>query len=102
MARFPMGGGKTRTSAASGTHPRWRDGKELFYVSPDNKIIAVDILSTFGAVRVGDVQPLFEIHAPVQPGYVYEVTPDGKKFLVITDAGSAPALTLATNWRARK
>ena len=35
-------------------------------------------------------------------GYVYDVTPDGKRFLVIdrTDQGGEQPLTLITNWQA--
>ena len=103
VSRFPAGGAKTRISSAGGNHPRWRrDGKELFYLSPDGKIVAADITSAADAVRVGDVHPLFEIHPPVQPGYVYDVTPDGEKFLVITDVSASPAPIVVLNWRTGK
>jgi len=103
VARFPSGSGKTRISTAGGTHPRWRrDGKELFYLSLDNKVTAVDIRGAAEDVRVGDTHPLFTIHAPVQAGYNYDVTPDGQRFIVIADVGATPALTVVTNWKPAK
>jgi len=81
----------------------WRgDGKELFYLSLDNKVTAVDIRGAAEDVRVGDTHPLFTIHAPVQAGYNYDVTPDGQRFIVIADVGATPALTVVTNWKPAK
>lgn len=103
VARFPSGGGKTRISTAGGTHPRWRrDGRELFYVSLDNKVTAVDIKGAAEDFRVGDARALFTIRPPAQPGYLYDVTPDGQRFLVIADVGAMPALTVVTNWKSPK
>jgi Tol biopolymer transport system component len=51
--------GKWMISSGGGTQPRWRrDGKELFYISPDGKLMAVDVteLPTF---RSGSPKPLF-------------------------------------------
>jgi hypothetical protein len=40
-ARFPGPGGQWQISTEGGTSPRWRaDGKELYYLSPDNKMMA--------------------------------------------------------------
>jgi len=103
VARFPSGGGKSRISAAGGSHPRWRrDGKELFYLSIADKMMAVDITSAAEDVRVGAAHALFAIHPPAQPGYSYDVTADGQRFLVNTDVGAIPALTVVTNWKSAK
>ena len=41
---YPRGTLKERVSIKGGTQPRWRrDGKELFYISPDLKLMAVDV-----------------------------------------------------------
>jgi Tol biopolymer transport system component len=103
VARFPGGGGKARVSTAGGSHPRWRrDGKELFYVSLDNKITAVDIENRLEAPRIGEARALFAVHVPAQAGYLYDVTPDGQRFLVNTDVGVIPPLTVVTNWKPAK
>jgi Tol biopolymer transport system component len=100
--------GKWTVSRAGGTQPRWRgDGKELFYVAPDGKLMAVEIKATVAAFDHGAPQALFELHSEIQPlstassGYV--VAPDGKRFLVVTAAGAAaqaPPLTVVVNWLA--
>ncbi len=41
---FPGSGGPWQVSTAGGSQPRWRpDGKELFYVAPDARLMAVPI-----------------------------------------------------------
>jgi len=41
---FPASGGKWQVSSEGGIYPQWRrDGRELFYVAPDNKLMAVPI-----------------------------------------------------------
>jgi len=103
---FPRGAGKFQVSNGGGGQPRWRrDGKELFYIAPDGKLMAVD-------VKIG---PKFESGIPHAlfdsqmwgPAAVavfrYDVTPDGRRFLVNTtrqaEAAAAPeAITVVTNW----
>ena len=44
ISPFPESGGKRQVSTAGGTQPRWRaEGRELSYVSPDNRLMAVPI-----------------------------------------------------------
>jgi Tol biopolymer transport system component len=50
---FPSGGGPTPISTAGGVYPRWsRDGKELYFIAPDAKMMAVSISTSLytGAV----------------------------------------------------
>ena len=56
-------GGKWLISTSGGTLPRWRrDGKELFYLAPDGKLMAVEIRS--GAnFEAGAPKLLFDTHA---------------------------------------
>jgi Tol biopolymer transport system component len=97
---YPGPGGKWQISAAGGAIPRWRgDGKELFYLSLDNKIMAVP-LETTPAFHAGAPAPLFAVHPG--GGAVYDVASDGKRFLVNSlpaDQGSPP-LSLLVNWTA--
>jgi len=97
---FPGPGGKWQVSAAGGSIPRWRgDGKELFYLSLDNKIMAVPVETT-PTFRAGAPVPLFAVHPG--GGAVYDVSADGKRFLVNSlpaDQGSPP-LSLLVNWTA--
>jgi eukaryotic-like serine/threonine-protein kinase len=96
---FPGPGGGRRISTSGGTEPRWRgDGREIFYASPDNKIMAIPIefAPTF---RAGAPQALFPIR-PSQFGSIFEVSADGRRFLVNSlpeNSGSAP-LELLLDW----
>jgi len=103
VARFPSGGGKARISSAGGTHPRWRrDGRELFYVSLESKLVSVDVSVTAAEVRVGDARPLFAIRAPRQAGYNYDATADGRRFIAINDVSVTPPPIVVTNWKSTK
>src|SRR5262249_12095065 len=56
---FPASGGKWQISTAGGVTPRWRaDGKELFYISLDRKLMAVDITAA-AKFEAGIPRPLF-------------------------------------------
>lgn len=87
-------------STAGGVLPRWRpDGKELFYLAPDARIMAVPV--TMGAtLKVGTPGALFSIpSATVVSEGSFEVAPDGKRFLLadVVNAGPAP-ITVVLNW----
>jgi eukaryotic-like serine/threonine-protein kinase len=100
---FPDGaGGKWRVSDKGGSQPRWRaDGRELFYLSHDGFLTAVDIRTSSG-LRPGAPRPLFP--AGIRLGYIpeppysllYAVSADGSKFLVnrATDDSTLRAITV--------
>jgi eukaryotic-like serine/threonine-protein kinase len=105
---FPTSGGKWQVSTNGGAQPQWRrDGKELFFLGPDRKLMAVDVNGA-GATFVARVpKPLFEAHlSPIFPGgpgsSYYAAGGDGQRFLVSTLVGEpAPApLTIVLNWTA--
>ena len=113
MRPFPPGDGKWKISTAGGDQPRWRgDGKELFYVAADGKMTAVQVVRAVGgpkaAFEPGVPAPLFESHivrsALTDLLFQYDVTADGKRFLVATTgsagAASSPPLTVVVNWQA--
>jgi eukaryotic-like serine/threonine-protein kinase len=101
---FPDATGKQKISTAGGAQPRWRgDGKELFFVAPDAKMMAVSIKATAGpkpSFEVGTPVPLFEVHLDdVGIAFRYDVTRDGTRFLVETASlSAAPRLTVWSNW----
>jgi Tol biopolymer transport system component len=98
VAPFPVADGKWQVSAGGGRNPRWRhDGKELYYYSSENKIVAVEIRAGNTGFEVGNAHPLFNV--ALMGGY--DVSADGQKFYVIDLTGSpALALTLVENWDA--
>jgi Tol biopolymer transport system component len=81
---FPGAGERRQVSKGGGRQPRWRrDGKELFYVSPDRKIVSVEIRSG-STIEAGVPQPLFQtrIRPQIESRNHYEVTSDGQRFIV--------------------
>jgi len=47
---FPATGARWQVSIEGGIYPRWRrDGKELFYIAPDNRLMAVPIVLNWTA-----------------------------------------------------
>jgi len=108
---FPTGEGEWRISTKGGEQPRWRgDGKELFFVRADGKMMSVAVTKTAPSVfEHGEPMPMFDTHIAtntVTSAFQYDVSADGKKFLVTTDASSAastttpatPPLTVVLNW----
>ena len=99
---FPTLGGQRQISAEGGTQPRWRrDGKELFYLAPDRKLMAVPVKT--GAIFEADApRALFQTALSVtELRQSYAVSADGQRFLLNAplDAGSPP-LTVVLNWPA--
>src|SRR6266404_3356006 len=86
VTTFPGAAGKWQVSRGGGTEPRWRgDGKEIFYLGPMGMLTGVPV-STVGTFSTGTPTPLFQFHgrAPISSTdvYSYDVTRDGKRFLV--------------------
>lgn len=103
VAPFPGPGGKQRVSKAGGWDPRWRrDGKEIFYIArPGGQLISVNVNRAAGAFEVGAARVLFS-SIPLAPGYSYDLSPDGERFLVISasEQNASEPLTLVQNWAA--
>lgn len=103
---FPKRSGRWQVSTEGGASPHWRrDGKELFYVSPANKLMATQILESRTSLRIVSSRPLFQTTPPesLWAGWRFDVTADGKKFLVVTrspEHASAQPVTLVANWPA--
>ena len=103
---FPPSGGKWQLSTNGGVTPRWRrDGRELFYLAPDRKIMAVEVKAGGSTFDHGSAKALFEASVDaISTGATnrYDVSADGQRFLVnasIENRGSAP-ITVVVNWLA--
>src|SRR5262249_8668246 len=96
-------GVETRVSRNGGVAPLWRgDGKELFFVSLDGDLMAVDI-KLGNPVSVGTPHTLFRL-ASSRDGYDaarygYDVARNGQQFLISSslEGGNAP-ITVVLNW----
>jgi eukaryotic-like serine/threonine-protein kinase len=111
VTSFPDAHGKWQVSTGGGEQPRWRgDGKELFYISSDGKVMSVPV-TTGVNFDAGASAVLFQA-TPGQPValydlFVYDVTRDGQRFLIITPVKQAETQTgtqpmsVVLNWTAK-
>jgi Tol biopolymer transport system component len=98
-----LAGPRRRVSRDGGNGARWRrDGKELFFLSPNRQVMAVAVPAT--GMEFGPPAALFRLptayHSLAPTTVGYEVSSDGQKFLVpIRKAAGAP-LQVVVNWQA--
>jgi serine/threonine protein kinase len=100
---FPGGAGRWQVSTAGGARPSWRkDGKELYFWSTDQQLMAVDIQQNGASLQLGAPHALFKATTVTGSVGTYTASADGKKFVmntVLPQSLSEP-LTLITNWPA--
>ncbi len=114
MQPFPATGARWQLSLGGGSFPRWQhDGKELFFVAPDNTLMTVPIQTgpQMESLLYEAPAALFATRMVVSgtnvfPGGTYSsaqyaVAPDGR-FLMIVDATDTAAspINIVLNWPA--
>jgi len=108
---FPEAGGKWQVSVAGGVQPRWRrDGRELFYVAPDGRLMVVPIRLTpdTHALDAGPPVLLFPTRFATganiaAAGFLaraqYAVAPDGRFLMnIAADDRATSPITTVQNW----
>jgi len=99
---FPSLSSKWQVSTAGGEQAVWRaDGKELFYVAQDRKLMAVGIETKGDDFKATLPRELFSSAIThVHHNYrQYDATPDGQRFIINTRTEqSAEPITIYTNW----
>ncbi len=97
-------GAQQMISQGGGGQPQWRhDGKELFYITTDSKLVAVPVSTAPTFQRTGAPVALFTV--PIfgkgfADGQRFAAMPDGRKFLINSvrpEAASEP-ITVILNW----
>ena len=90
-------------SRGGGEEPRWRgDGKEIFYLDPKGNLVSVAVNSE-GSLSTGAPTTLFQTRARAAVSssdvFSYDVTPDGKRFLVdrYVKPAQTPPLSIILN-----
>ena len=105
---FPGPGRRTLVSSGGGDEVRWRqDGRELFYLALDNRLMAVPLRldSERGLVDASPPIALFATAVsgnrggPV--GRHYMVAPGGERFLMHAYQNVTLPITVILNWRPR-
>jgi eukaryotic-like serine/threonine-protein kinase len=97
---FPSRSGRRKVSISGGSDPRWRrNGKELFYVGADGKMMAVP--SKLGEeCSFGTPVALFDakISNPIRESTLYDVSADGQRFVLKQPYDSPSQLNVIFNW----
>jgi Tol biopolymer transport system component len=104
VTSFPSRKGTRQISVGGGGDARWRrDGRELFYIASDGRLMAVAIDPEPNFTH-GAPQPLFQTRIRLlweDMRNHYDVTADGQRFLFtvpVDDARTTP-FTVVTPWR---
>ncbi len=98
---FPPTGGKWQISINGGHQPSWRsDGKELFYVTDDKTLMAVEVDAAPPNFRTITSKALFQMRAGSDPPYL--AAANGQRFLVNTLSGepTLSTITVVVHWAA--
>jgi serine/threonine-protein kinase len=101
---FPaVNSGKTQVSINGGGWPLWsRDGRELFYLGPDRAVMSTRVEP--GDTWAGSTPTKIVNNPYLKPpdalfGRTYDVSPDGKRFLMIKPStGQTSSFILVQNW----
>ena len=103
---FPASGAKWQVSAGGGSQPRFtRDGKELFFLSADRRMMAAQLQTEGATFGFGAPRALFETHISLKedrPGNQYAVSSDGQRFLINSTIESTVTtpISVVVNWAA--
>ena len=82
--------------------PQWAaSGRQLFYVSPEDMLMSVDLSPGSDHVQPSEPRPLFRLPVRSPAGYTYQPSRDGKRFLIVIRPETAsPSLAMIVNWPA--
>jgi eukaryotic-like serine/threonine-protein kinase len=105
VTTFPKPSNRWRISSDGGEDAQWRkDGKELYYVSTDQTLMAVPVPDAPGAHAFDGVIPQILFRASFDRysldfGSAYSPAPDGQRFIVLENLhNEPPLLNVAINW----
>lgn len=101
VSRFPRPEGRQRVSPRGGAWPRWRrDGAELFYIAPNDQLMAVPVKRGAAALGVGAPVAFFTMRTKADRGYPYDVSADCERILVNTPGeGDLARPIMLVDWR---
>jgi Tol biopolymer transport system component/predicted Ser/Thr protein kinase len=102
IASFPDARRRLQVTSGGGSFPQWGPGgRELFYISADGMLMVVGLKNVAGGLETSapSPRPLFPLTARTYIASPYEVSPDGKRFLV-HQAEPNTTLDVVLNWPA--
>jgi Tol biopolymer transport system component len=95
---FPGGEGKWQVSTHGGVNPLWRrDGRELNYISPDNKLMAVPVATSGSSLQLGT--PVILLNTGRRGTYNVAIAPDGRFLMPWREEGEPIVpMKVVVNW----
>jgi Tol biopolymer transport system component len=106
---FPGPGESVQVSTTGGVQPHWRpDGRELFFLAPDGRLMAVPMAKTLNGQSLVPGQPIALFTPRIVGGPnissgngEYVAARDGQHFLINTIVGeTSPPIVVVLNWAA--
>ena len=98
IASFPVPRQKLQVSSGGGHSPQWAaNGRELFYISADDKLTVIGLKMRAGAIEPSRPHALFSLDGLSS---TYDAAPDGKRFLVSQAARDLAPPQVIVNWPA--
>jgi eukaryotic-like serine/threonine-protein kinase len=99
---FPGKGKTYQISTTGGDYPAWSaDGRELFYITPDGKMMAAPLKTAAGSLEVGQPKELFDTRLRETDNFFsFAVSKDGRFLIPSTLNELSAPLTLVLNWPA--
>jgi eukaryotic-like serine/threonine-protein kinase len=99
VQRFPGPGGRVQISRAGGGQPRWsRDGRRIFFLAPDKKLMAVNFDRQSGTPGAPEMLFQTRIVAYAYDFFQYDVARDGRFLINSSASAGASMLTMVTGW----
>ena len=101
---FPGPGRRRAVSTNGGIMPRWsRDQKEIFFISPENKLMAASIRSAGQDLEISAPAALFQTRiakggTEVWNKQQYDVSRNSQRFVINLDESTTAPITIVTNW----
>jgi Tol biopolymer transport system component len=98
VASFPEPRQKLQVTSRGGHSPQWAaNGRELFYISADDKLTVVGLKMRAGSIEPSMPHALFSLDGL---SATYDVAPDGERFLVSQAARDLAPPEVIVNWPA--
>jgi hypothetical protein len=106
VAAFPTTGARWQISKTGGRQPQWGPGgRQLFYISPEKKLIAADVDGSTSRFVVGESRVLIETRVGgwerTHLGNPYAISADGMRLLVANASDETLSITTLLQWLSR-
>ena len=101
VQRFSGTGSHITVAGGGAAQPRWSiDGRQLFFISADKKLMAVDFDPVTASAGAPRLLAQTRIVGAAFVGHQYDVAPNNRFVVSVTTSDAAP-LTLMSGWTSR-